>query len=295
MTIKVTEKHDSRFYQYKNKNFPSVTTIIGKFENKDNINKYLLNIGKKEIIEKNIDIKDKTDEEIIIFAKKIGEENNKKYSDIGKKFHSNIENYIKNPSPENKESINKFWMFLDNVNNIYSEKRLIYLFDEDNGFGGTPDNLSEINGNLFVDGNNNTIFNNQSFCVVDYKNPKRLKYNKERNRDGNIYFPFISYSLQLSAYSASFNQLDSSLRINKAFLVLCHPKCRRPTIYYYSPTEINFFWNEFKKIYWCFVNNEFYDWKVLETTCYENNLLGTKVSMNDNFIKENARGSKQNR
>jgi genome maintenance exonuclease 1 len=271
--IPETSEDGTRFYRVEGtpKKHISVTTLIGKYQNKEALFKWRERVGAEE-------------------ATRVAQ----KASSRGTKVHKHIENYYVNGliPPDNIEDKNLIFFnkLLPVVKNITPliiedelgiEKTTHWENEYGNGFAGSVD----ICGTLLNDSVSFRVPEERPVdeyipFIGDWKTWNKVKSNKAQNANGENWYPLIAYSLQLSAYCAAVNQRTNNVhRLNKAFIFGVTENCRQPFIYYFNPAAINFYWANFKKLIEAYYNNGSFDWKQFEREADRGNHLGTRVDL----------------
>lgn len=229
------------------KAYPSVTTVISKFEDK----RWL-----KEWKENNQD----------------SQQQSLHFSSQGTRIHSCIEHFLKDPNKkwdfskyeadakidaslveEIKLRSYAFEPFLQRTNLIASEEKIVWErptpYGGWIGFGGTPDLIGYMPDSTFlIDANTQKILDfGSGFFVADFKNWRRRKAAQD----------CIKPALQLAAYAAAKNsQLSAENSIRHGFILgssISEVK-KIPTlqIFYIDLEQLDFYWTkffEFLKLY----------------------------------------------
>jgi hypothetical protein len=268
-----TSEDGTRFYAIDGtpKKHISVTTLIGKYQNKEALFKWRDRVGNDE-------------------ANKVA----KRASSRGTKVHGKIEDYYRKgvlPAQdiEDKNLIffNKLFPLIQNIQPLIVEDKLgvekqIYWENEyEQGYGGSVDICGSIRSShlSFRIPEDRPVDEYISF-IGDWKTWNKAKTTKARNAEGETWYPLITYPLQLSAYCAAVNQrTNSQHKLNKAFIFGVTETCRQPFIYYFNPAAMNFYWSNFKKLIDAYYNNGSFNWKNFEQEADRGNHLGSRVDL----------------
>lgn len=265
----VTEDNGIRYYEIDfdnikpKKKFKSVTTLINYFSPKDVLKKWKESVGEEE-------------------AKAISYSSSAR----GNKVHKFIEDYfLKNAIPEENENLIYFTKLMPVINNIipiYIEEK-IFWEDKNNelvGFGGTVDIFGKISTNNFKLRSGKELPEIITF-VGDWKTWNKVKYPVAKTRDGDKYYPLISYYLQLSAYSAAINQMtEAKYKTNECFIFGVTDNCKQPFIYYLDKNAVNYYWSKMKELINSYYNkNTFFDWLLFQKEADDLGHLGERVDI----------------
>jgi hypothetical protein len=236
---------NERLYVLDNKKFPSVTTVIGKFEDKSAFFDWRARVGPEE-------------------AKRVSNQS----SALGTHVHKLNELYY-NPPTNVIEYTNKytasgeeqqkrhelFLPLLQQIEPFLLEKKLMWegIFDDQIiGYGGSPDIVARTKHNeVFFEDKECTIpaFSETFFFVGDYKNWRTAK-NQDR---------LISKFLQLAAYTAAVNKkAEGRLYIKDAFIFGTSKTLLY--VYHLSERELQWYWGWFKEILQCYWFNKKFNW-----------------------------------
>ncbi|GAA6622802.1 hypothetical protein [Scytonema sp. NUACC26] len=271
---------------YDNFNIKQVNTGNGRhYEINNNGNLYKL-ISVTSLLDK---VKPK--EALFAWRKSVGEEEAQRITTTaanrGTKAHGYVEDYLLKrvlPTPSNDESYKCFENLLPVVNLIQPieiEKKTYWVNEYGYGFAGTKDMWASINGAKLVNrATNQVVADEQVSFIGDIKTWNKAKYPYASNREGERYYPLISYGLQLSAYAAATNQRTSgNAAVNRAFIFGVTNNCRAPFIYYFSPEAVMFYWNKMKQIVDCYYTNTNFNWVSFEKEADRLGFLGDRCDL----------------
>lgn len=238
------------------------TTLLDKFKPKDALFQWRANIGEEA-----------------------AQEITTKAANRGTKVHSLAENYLINRTipdieeGDNKECFLRLKPILDILTPFALEKKVYWVNSEGNGFAGTLDAGVYIDTAKLIGRISGVFEDTQITSVIDFKTWNKAKYPKAQGQSGS-YYPLISYALQLSAYTAACNQqTDCFYQINKTFIFGVTSNCRSPFIYYYSPTAVNWYWERYQEIIYCYYNNDYFNWELFEKSADDLGFLGERVDL----------------
>jgi len=269
-SIKQINTGNGRKYEIKEDNgtthsLVSVTTLLDKF-------------------------KDKT--ALFNWRKSVGDEEANKVSNAaatrGTKTHTLIENYLLKqelPQPSEDESYKLFSNLLPVVNLITPiavEEKTYWVNNETGvGFAGTCDMWASINGCKLINRATKSQLSEDNISFIsDWKTWNKAKYPVASNRDGQKYYPLLSYGLQLACYCAAINQRTNGVaNLSSAFIFGVTHNCRQPFIYYFSNNAIMFYWQNIKQMINCYYNNEWFDWRTMEQQADSLGYLGDRCDI----------------
>lgn len=298
-----------RVYRQDDRVFSSVTTILGKVEDKSFLAGWKKRVGEDK-----------------------AEQIKNQASAHGTATHNALENHFKIQYPElilqekpelrslaiaeqeqaiakiqdnlklsvkQQELISTFAPLFPYLKPVALEKRIFWQ-DTQNpklGFGGTADAFKFIDCSL-LPANAQPLFaedgKSYALCVLDWKNfnkrKRPIEYTRGYKKAGEYippkpYYPLIKYALQLSAYSAAFNKLtDRRYKLTQGVLA-CAYNTSEPDeepqyeldLYYFNQRSIMWFWMEFRKILDVFYNDGNYDWKGFCTAAHNAGVLGENI------------------
>ena len=225
-----TQSCGTRHYTLGKNKYPSVTTIIGKFEDKSWLRAWKKRVGQEEA-------------EKVRFSS----------SRLGTRVHSLNEKILKREaidfSKYDKEELNRhqlFYPFLEQVEPLLVEHKVYWqnlITSDVTGqdvvcrFAGTPDLVGNfIKPELLgLEGGGNS--NKPLLFLGDYKNWKSSK-----QADA-----LLKAYLQLSAYTAAVNQLTGGEhKLQQTFVLGSSP--RKLHIFYLNPEKVYWYWCWFKRI-----------------------------------------------
>lgn len=245
-----------RFYRTPNGRFPSVTTIIDRYEDKQFLEKWKNNIGEKEANE----IKEKA-------------------AVRGTRVHHAIEKTLKG-KPHNLDEneltyYNNILPFLAKIKPTLLEEQL-YWANYGFGFAGTVDILLNIDLSLLKDKDGNSVGSGTAYVTGDFKTWRSPKYASG----------LLGRYLQLAAYSAAINQRTNVMyQLNKGLIIGATSK--QLYLYYLDENAINFYWNHFLLMTKCFHNKNHFDWfKFKREACNssKNSATNKWETGSDNFL-----------
>ena len=209
----------------------------------------------------------------------------------GTKVHKMAEKYLLKrelPPIDSTEQSNCFLRLkpiLELIKPIALEKKVFWVNENKQGFAGTMDGLAQVNTTNFSSRTNNFFDWNDEAVVFDFKTWNKIKYPVAKAATGEKYYPLISYALQLAAYCGATNFCtDSYYQVNKSFIFGVTPTCKAPIIYYFSPEVVNWYWDRYKEILFCYYNNSFFDWKKMESDAEQLGYLGERIDYVENKI-----------
>jgi hypothetical protein len=278
----------SRFYEFGGRKYPSVTTIIRQVEPKGFLTDYRVRVGVEE-------------------AERIRKEAAKH----GSAVHCALEAYLAHGGNREKaedafvKRVEPEWL-VDNSGCVRSREVLTRSFDSlikpfikilaisapvvveqkvtwvstcrEVGFGGTLDAIMKIPSDklIFADG---SLLKGKRPLLYDWKNFRKPKEPVSLDSAGRVYFPLISYCLQLAAYCFAYNESFLSMPASGALLVCAHLKCREAKIYYLSPQAMEWYWYKFMEALWC-IHHEFpFDWIGMCIAAEDKNFLGNRLKI----------------
>lgn len=265
--MKITQintEDDGRYYEIVDdfdyvKKYRSVTALLDKFKDKTALFKWKARIGEEK-----------------------AQEITTNSANRGTNVHKLIELYflgnnvidVEKEKQEN-ELYNVILPVLNKIKPLYIERK-VYWEDENLniGFGGTVDICGQISTDIFTDED----LPPKIMFVGDWKT-----WNKEKNiigvtRDGNKYYPLISYYLQLSAYCAAINQrTNNKYNINKCLIFGMVEGEKTPYIYYLDTDCVKYYWDKMYKLTYAYYNNESFNWKEFEQYADIDNMLGKRL------------------
>lgn len=241
MITSTTKKSGSRTYQSDNgREYPSVTTLIGEFEDKTELFKWRHNVGFKK-----------------------ANEISKNSASIGTRVHTLNEHLLKGETIDfssvyleveertRKEIILRhecFKPFLENISPLFIEEKFIwesYLYSRFTGetyvgFGGTPDIVGLIEDPSFLSNSEQFNLDSPTIFIADYKNWK----------SGKSASNLIKNYLQLAAYTAAVNAtlpLDRKIRHGFVLGSTCSEVRQKTSlhIYYLDLKLLSFYWDKF--------------------------------------------------
>lgn len=265
-----TAKDGVRKYKGKNVEWASVTTIIGKFQDKTALRIWQKKVGKEE-------------------ANEVMQSSSSRGTHVHKANEllfsvQEPEKYTSYISELNEEEVRRhrlFYPFIRVCHPYAIEKRFMwqgnYTPPEEDlttriGFGGTCDIVAGINTDSLKD-----LFPKLNLAckkprisfVGDYKNWSKPKYTKDL-------FP---YFLQLSAYQKAVNQyLPQEEKIEDAFLLITVNDSDKLTLVHINSEELNWFWYWFQNLCYCYYNNFSFDWNVFVEATNEKGFRGNRQS-----------------
>lgn len=220
-SIKLVNTSTGRYYN--SPAFPSVSTIIRKFEVSEYLEKWKQTVGESA-------------------AKAKGE----KSALRGTRVHNAILNAFRGKAyPLDDNEIDYFTTvvpFLSKVKPVLMEQAIIWQKDPVSalyGFGGTPDILGEVSLSNFYHADKTLLSSDlgTTRLLMDYKTWAKPKYSQS----------LLSCCLQISAYTAGVNQCSNahvSYRSNQGLIVGITPKTLY--LYYLDADKINWYWEQFK-------------------------------------------------
>lgn len=248
-----TLKDGQRFYsssELRNLKFPSVTTVIKKFEPNWGLKKWKENIGEEE-------------------AARVS----KRSASIGTKVHSLNEAFftkvpyeVEGSTLEEEQEIKfrhaLYRPFLQYVNPTLVEEKLIWWSvykDQTIGFGGSPDligTLSGTEGVFFSDKKKEEEFKIQDnlLFVADYKNWRSYKSSQD----------LIGKYLQLAAYANAVKQYSDGCIAPKHGLILGTTKTSL-MLFYVSPEQMQWYWNWFLHMVQMYHAKEKVNWSAFKS------------------------------
>jgi len=272
------ETHENGHRNYfhvkrKRKKFPSVTTIISKYEDYSGLQKWKDKIGEEKA------------RELTQAAAK-----------SGAKIHRANEGKKVELTPKEQIVQNRHQSLIDNIQTIERERPILWIDTMDItgkrggslsdgfievGFGGTFDCLALVDKSKLIDEFDVPLANNvSSFFIVDWKTKRKLP-NPEY---------LISYYLQAAAYAAGLNRnTDKKYKCNEALIALA--TTRSLALYYLSPKEILFYWRNFLEMVRCYFHNDVFDWHSFKSESKEHiaedfstvSYLGERVYLRKNL------------
>lgn len=298
VNIEQINSSKGRFYTEGKKKYPSVTSVIDRFEDKTGLFNWQVSLGDKLIPkEQRVNF---TEEELIAKAYTLGKVEANKTRDkaavIGTKKHKQIDTYVKNPQlypiKEWEAILGKFLDFLQLTEPLAVEFKVFYETTLDiegkvvspgqpAGFGGTFDHVGRVDGSRLIDRTTCLkIYEGMQFAMTDWKNTTKAKYPKGRNKNGQVYYPLLRYALQISAYLGAFNKYTQGYyKLNRGYIVMCHPGCKAPFIYYFDPEAINWYWLNFRKMLAAYFFSIPFDWNKFARESDARDLLGKRVDI----------------
>ena len=191
----------------------SVTTLLGRFADKSGLVKWKASVGEEQA------------QFITTTA-----------ATRGTRTHLLAENYLLRGELPDKTEDDGYKCFanllpvLNLIRPIKIEEKTYWVNEDGQGFSGTTDMWASIDGSKLI---NRTTQLPVSDGVINYtgdiKSWNKVKYPKSGTRDGDSYYPLISYGLQLAAYSGAINQMTNcEAALNKAFIFGATNNCRAP-------------------------------------------------------------------
>jgi hypothetical protein len=269
---RVTDNFGKRRYiipEDKKNTYPSVTTIIERYQPKTYLNLWKKKLG--ENIVKTLGIIAK-DDEIERLGNQKADQIREEAAEFGSSQHLKIEEYLINK--ENPE-VPRFHKLLKEIEPIEIEKAMFYKSDKGT-FAGTPDLVGKINPKIFKESG----INKDDILIFDWKNPLKTKYNVQKTKEGKVYCPFIGYYLQLSAYALSYNK-DKEKKIEKALLCLAPRNAKSLYIYYLNEKELQWYSENFQILLYCYHMNYPFNWELLEKESLQRKMIGERYYIND--------------
>lgn len=260
-------EHDGSF----SKHLKSVTTQIGYHEDKTALFEWRDRVGTEE-------------------ANRISNT----AATTGTKIHSLIEKYLlEDIAPYNDQSIqyacfSKIEQKLLPLTKPLGIELTTYWWKEGiGGFAGNVDLVTQVDASkLIIRDTKEPVAVDYIPVIMDYKTWTTTKTDKDgkvtyktkepvvRPYNGEPWYPFIKYCVQLAAYSAALNQrTNCSYPFNKAFIVGITPTCRQPFVYYINPESLQFYWEWMQKIIIGYANQVKVDWKLMERLADEGGYL----------------------
>lgn len=197
----------------------------------------------------------------------------------GTKVHKLIEDYYESKKTSDDIFFNKFLPVLDLITPIAVEEKT-YWIDETTGrgFAGTYDMCGKVDTSKLVGRDTGIIASANS--VADWKNWNKAKYPVAQTKDGDKYYPLISYYLQLSAYCAAINQRTNCIHeVNNAYIIAVTETCRSPFIYYLNDDAVMFYWDKMKNLVNCYYDKTKFDWIGMELEAERCGFLGERVDL----------------
>ena len=252
MAIERIDAVDGRFYSYEGRKWPSVNTIIHKFEPTEHLHKWRAKVGAEE-------------------AARITAESTKN----GTRVHRNNEAFFSAdvealPLDETQTKIAANFSGLLNavVENVASEKAVHWTGQIDFkglratdgkcvGFGGTYDALNLMRKGSFLNKEGNPFFkeegaNDLILVMTDYKTKKR---------QSKVEW-LIKYFIQVSAYIGAVNQMTNcELGVQHALISIATTK----TIKHYllEPHKVLFYWQKWMQMVAAYFYDTGFDWEAM--------------------------------
>jgi hypothetical protein len=272
-----------RTYDVKGKKYPSVSTLLSKFEPKDGLRNWQINLGRDCVLNnptQNIALF--SESELYELGAKAAAETRKSSSSRGTKVHTLIEEYFKHGYISDNPYFVRVRPFLQICNPLAVEARVCWELIENNliigGFAGTLDNISWVDGAGLLDTNNSQPFENKRLTIMDWKTWTKAKYPKGELLGGGSYYPLIRYFLQLTAYLAGFNRSGYyGEKVAQAMLVGITENCRQPFIYYIGVEELNWYFQQIKGMVKAYFLNVPFDWNTMCEIAHKKDYLGKRL------------------
>lgn len=284
-TIERVEENSSRFYQGvvngKKLKGVSVTTIIGKFEDKTWLKKWWYNLG-KELCDPN-----DTYENILEIGKKIGNKVSNEASSHGTSQHEQAEFMLSKVSgyetPSKTTLPEELARFLHNEVTPYSHPafpngigcEVPILYEKyNNVVGGTTDLVSEVKlDNLyFYDDKQRVseVLQTDKIVVVgDYKFPKKPKYDSDN----------VKYFLQLPAYGVGL-KYTYDLDVDYGLLIISPRSNNKLYLWLFEKEVLDYYHRVFDEMLYLYSTNncELFSWnsfvdKALKEDCMKGKRL----------------------
>lgn len=285
-----------RVYRQGTREYSSVTTILGKFEDKSFLTSWKKRVGEVE-------------------AERI----KNTASSHGTNAHTALENHLKCQYPElilqdkpqlqklplaeqeqaiagikerlkldetQQKLVSPFMPLLPHLKPVALEKRILWHDDEAKiGFGGTADAFKLVDCALLPPGAK-PLFTEDgksyALVVLDWKNFNKKKRCIEYTKGNKPYFPLIKYALQLSAYSAAFNKLTGGeYKLSQGMLACAYNTAEADEemsyeldLIYFDQRSIMWFWKQFRRMLVAYYHNGSFDWKAFCQAAHEAGVLG---------------------
>jgi len=215
--------------------YPSVTTLIGKFENKWYINKWAQQAGEEA-----------------------AERSRTRSAVRGTHVHQAAEAFLhRKPIPALVDDERRFFdnlkPMLQAVIPVLSEEKVFWERPHPTsplGFAGTPDMVFRLHGAALArKKSTEPLYEGQRNVLGDFKTWNKMKY------PTNL---FSNY-LQLAAYCGALNQRTNGYyKLNRAMIIgVTEDKLK---LYYLNPDSLNWYWQKFIELTECYFTNRIFDW-----------------------------------
>lgn len=235
--------------------YPSVTTLIDKYEDKWYLKKWENNIGKEaaQLIKTKSAVR-------------------------GTHVHQAAEAVLyRKPLPalvaDEQRFFDNLFPFLRLIVPLLSEERVYWEETQKPipmGFAGTPDIVFKLDGAKFqAKGQEQPIFDGCRTVLGDFKTWNKMKY--PSGLFGNY--------LQLAAYCGAINQRTQGYyKLNRAMIIgVTEQKLR---LYYLNPEKIAWYWTQFVHLVECYFTNRIFDWSFFVQTAKAEGHVADTILLN---------------
>jgi hypothetical protein len=280
------ESNGVRHYQVQSpkhgaRKYPSVSTLVGSFQNKDGLRYWAESLGRNLITEE-----EKSAYSTETISELIRERGNAAANEVkntaakrGTKVHQLCEDYFQYNRVSDDPCFRRLLPFLQICEPIAVETKVKWEWETNDtvvGWAGRFDNVSLVDVSKLVTDTQQPLGLEPVPAIIDYKTWNKVKYNKGQTKDGSTYYPLLSYYLQLTAYLAAFNQCRYYPTLVKdCFLVGVTETCKEAWLYHLSLHKINLLFIELKKMVLAHNKLGSYSWEELEEQAEQ--MLGERV------------------
>lgn len=272
-----------RTYHIGDRKYPSVSTLIGKFEPKDGLRNWQISLGKEAALNQpDVDIASFTDKDFYKLGASAATQTRNASAKRGTAVHKLIEDYFNRGWISDNPYFIRVLPFLQLCEPLAVEAKVFWELVEDNlvlgGYAGTLDGISRVDGRGLIDVDGNCPFESKILTIKDWKTWNNAKYPKGQLKEGGHYYPLIKYFLQLTAYSAGFNRSGYyGEKVKQAMLIGITENCRQPFIYYIGVEELNFYFQQIKGMIKAYFLGTPFDWNAMCEIAREKDYLGRRL------------------
>lgn len=290
-----------RVYRWGDREYSSVTNILGHFEDKEFLVKWKQRVGTEEADR----IRDTASSHGSCVHGELESYFRLEYPELVLSENPQLhilgaeeqdlairqiqENILRGLHKDHEQLIEPFRYLFPFMRPVALEKRLMWHSDDGKlGFGGTADAFKLLDTRLLPPKTKAICSHDgadYALVVLDWKNFNKRKRPIEYNRKGTSYYPLIKYALQLSAYSAAFNKLTNlKYKLNQGVLACAYnvaeegePMRYELDLFHFDQRSLCWFWLQFKKIMEAYYFQGDFNWKKFCHQAHAAGVLGEEI------------------